>query len=99
MSNASADLFRQLIQRTNAKYFTIKFYKQDGTLRVMRAQMNVECALRNKGKKVPPTTSHIPSYIVVYEPSTDTYKNVNLETMFYFKCGRHIIDLGADFHD
>lgn len=99
MSQSSADLFRQLILRTNAKYFTVKFYKKDGTIRTLRGQMNVECALRNKGKKVPPTTAHIPSYIVVYEPSTGYYKNVNLETMFYFKCGRHIVDLGADFHD
>ena len=99
MSNSNVDLFRQLINGTNAKYFTVKFRKKDGSIRTMLGQMKVEAYLRNKNTKVAATTSHMSHYIVVFEPSTLTYKNVNLSTMFYFKCGNSIVDLGEDFYE
>lgn len=99
MSISNIDLFRQLINGTKSKYFTVKFRKADNTIRVMRGQMNVEAYLRNKNPKVDATTSHMPHYIIVFEPSTLTYKNVNLYTMFYFKCGNRIVDLGEDFYE
>ena len=99
MSNSNIDLFRRLINDTNSKYFTVRFRKKDGSIRTMRGQMNVQAYLRNKNQKVAATTSHLPHYIVVFEPSTLTYKNVNLSTMFYFRCGNRIVDLGEDFYE
>lgn len=81
----------EVLKSTKAKFFTIKFTKKDGSEREMVAQVGVTKFL----KKDAPicangstnTVAHIAKYMTVYDVQKKQYRNVNMETLSYFKCG------------
>ena len=72
-----------VIRKTNGKFFKVLFVKKDGSLREMTCRLGVKKDLRG-GKS---TTEHLDNLITVYDVFAKGYRNINLDTVKYFKCG------------
>lgn len=85
------DMVKQIIGLTKGKFFTIRFVKKDGSLREMTCRTGVTRHLvdnpRICSNGTSNTVAHIPKYIKVFDMVKNEYRNVNTDTLQYFKCG------------
>ena len=79
----SNETLLDVIRKTNGKFFKVLFVKKDGSLREMTCRLGVKKDLRG-GKS---TTEHLDNLITVYDVFAKGYRNINLDTVKYFKCG------------
>lgn len=76
------------IQSTNGKFFVVKFIKKDGSSRKMVARLGVKKYLKG-GEN--PAKNH-ENLIVVFDVQKRAYRMINVDTLFYFKCGKVLIN-------
>ena len=79
----SNETLLDVIRKTNGKFFKVLFVKKDGSLREMTCRLGVKKDLRG-GKS---TTEHLDNIVTVYDVLAKGYRNINLDTVKYFKCG------------
>ena len=79
----SNETLLDIIRKTNGKFFKVLFAKKDGSLREMTCRIGVKKGLRG-GKS---TTEHLDNIVTVYDVVAKGYRNINLYTVKYFKCG------------
>ena len=79
----SNETLLDVIRKTNGKFFKVLFVKKDGSLREMTCRLGVKKGLRG-GKS---TTDHLDNIVTVYDIVAKGYRNINLDTVKYFKCG------------
>lgn len=80
MNKSKIDALQAAIGLTKGRFFTVTFIKKDKTERTMNCRIGVKKHLKG-GES---TTKHLDHLITVYEPSTKSYKNVNLNTVTEF---------------
>ena len=73
------------------KIFKAKFVKKNGLDRVMTCRLNV-----NKHSKGGEQSTDPGKYIVGWEPATNQYRNINIETLQWVKCRGAVVNLMAD---
>jgi hypothetical protein len=76
-----------LISSLGGRFFSVGFWKKDGTYRNMCARVGVKQYRRTKGAISPAKKLNNP-YIVVWDKVKKDYRMVNLETVDRIKCGR-----------
>lgn len=86
-----------MLNETKSKYFKVTFVKKNGEIREMTCQTGVKKFLADNPRicfnGTSNTVAHLPQYIKVYETPNPSkgieggYKNLNLDTITYFKCG------------
>lgn len=74
---AKKETIRALLKDSNGKFFSVKFTKKDGSIRLLTGRLGVKKDLVG-GEN---TVSHIDKYITVFDTSIKQYRNVNLETV------------------
>ncbi len=67
MKKSKAERVRDLIEKTNGKFFTVKFVKKNGDIRIMTARLGVKKYLKG-GKRTVPEDA-----IVVFTPEKESY--------------------------
>ena len=77
------------MKNTQGKFFTVHFTKKDGSDRVMNARLGVKKHLKGGAN----TVAHLEQYVAVFEPATNSYKNVNLDTIYKIKASGLILDI------
>jgi len=83
--------FRRLfVKFVGNRFFTVKFVKKNGVDRVMTCRLNV-----NKHSKGGQQSSNPNEYLVGWEPATNQYRNISIETLQWVKCRGLEIDLAA----
>ena len=73
---------KAMVKSTKGKFFSAEFIKADGSKRKIVAR--VDCHIGVKGTSNRKQKEHL---IAVYEPKTNGWRTVNLETLQHFKCG------------
>ena len=76
-----------LISSLGGRFFSVGFWKKDGTYRNMCARVGVKQYRRTKDAISPAKKLNNP-YIVVWDKVKKDYRMVNLETVDRIKCGR-----------
>lgn len=71
------------IERTNGKFFTVKFIKKDGTLRKMTCRTGVSKGVTGKGLAFEPKEKGLR---VVWAADAQNYRMINLSTVVEIKC-------------
>ena len=66
----------KVIDSSNGRFFHVKFVKKNGEVRDMTARLGVKKHLRGGAKTVSED-----EYVTVFEPSTQSYKNINRDTI------------------
>lgn len=87
----SNETLLDVIRKTNGKFFKVLFVKKDGSLREMTCRLGVKKDLRG-GKS---TTEHLDNIVTVYDVFAKGYRNINLDTVKYFKCGSVVLNVGT----
>lgn len=83
--------FRSLFEKfVGNRFFTVKFIKKNGLERVMTCRLNV-----NKHSNGGEQSADPGKYIVGWEPATNQYRNISIETLQWVKCRGMEIDLAA----
>lgn len=83
--------FRKLFEKfVGNRFFTVKFIKKNGLERVMTCRLNVN-KHSNGGKQ----SADPEKYMVGWEPATNQYRNISIETLQWVKCRGLEIDLAA----
>ena len=72
------------------KFFSVEFYKKDGTLRKMQCRLNVKKHLKGGTKSY---DSDALEYLTVYSIDSKGYRTVNLNTIKQIKANRKVITL------
>lgn len=78
-------VLESVIKQVGSKYFVVEFVKKNGEIRKMVCQLGVKKFLKSNA---PSSTAHISKYLTVYDVANKAYRNINLETIKYFKCGQ-----------
>jgi hypothetical protein len=74
---------KQIIEQAKGKFFVAKFVKKNGEIRKMNGRLGVKKYLKG-GES---TSKDKENLVVVYDVQKKGYRTINLDTMFYFKCG------------
>jgi len=81
----AAEAVNVIKKRAWGLFFSVTFFKQDGTMRTMLARGG--CKHKTKGGKN--TTAHIPQYMTVWSVNDKAFRNVNVNTLVHIKvCGQ-----------
>ena len=72
---------RAMVEATNGKFFTVSFYKKDGTLRELNGRLKVTKHLRG-GES---TIVYKENLITIFDREIGQYRNVNLDKLVSFK--------------
>jgi hypothetical protein len=80
--NTKQEVIAQLIERTNGKFFTVKFIKKDGTLRQMTCRTGVSKGVTGKGLSFEPKEKDLR---VVWAMDAEGYRMINLENVSEIK--------------
>ena len=84
--------FRKLFEKfVGNRFFTVKFVKKNGLDRVMTCRLHV-----NKHSKGGEQSADPGKYIVGWEPATNQYRNISIETLQWVKCRGAVVNLMAD---
>lgn len=90
------ETIRGIIKNTNGLFFCIRFIKSNGELRELNGRTGVTAYLKEDPRICKNGTSntvgHIPKYIKAYDLVNGGYRNINMETVTYFKCGEVELD-------
>jgi len=88
-----AKTIRAAMQSANGGFFSVSFVKLNGENRTFpSARLGVKKFLKG-GKN---TTAHKPEYVSVYSMQDQSYKNVNLETVYQLKVNGLTINLSEE---
>lgn len=87
------NVFKEMITRTNGKFFTVEFVKKDGSIRKMNCRTGVTRHLRAR-EGVGSSTAHIEKYVTVYDVHAKGYRTINVDQLRSFKCGKMVFNLG-----
>jgi len=69
---------KEVLKKTGGHFFTVEFYKKDGTLRKMNARLGVKRYLKGGENKVEAPDR---PYMTVYDVQNKGYRTVNLHTV------------------
>lgn len=75
---------KSMIKSTNGKFFKVLFVKANGELREMLCRTNVKKGVTGVGR-VYAEKDHL---VTVYDMSALQFRNINLETLKSFRCGK-----------
>lgn len=78
MVKISKDVAKFLIEQSGGKMFTAKFFKKDGSERVMNCRTGVKKGVKGVGRKFDPQDHNL---VGVYEVKTDGFRMINLNTL------------------
>jgi len=73
-----------LIEATNGRFFSVRFRKQDGSIREMVARTGVGRYITGKGLRFDPKSKGL---IVVFDVEQRGYRIIRLENILSFRCG------------
>lgn len=79
------ELWKELIQSTNGKVFSITFVKKNGEVRRMTARTGVSKYVNGRGLPYNPAEYDL---LPVFDFQKKDYRMVNLATIQGFKCGK-----------
>jgi len=71
------EFIRELLGNASGKFFSVKFIKADGDMRLLTGRLGVKKGLVG-GEN---TVKNIDKYLTVFDTSKKQYRNVNLETV------------------
>ena len=91
------EMMRKVIESSNGKIISIVFTKKNGEERKMLCRLGVTKYINPNAKTccngTTSTTSHIDYLVTVFDMQKEMYRNINLSTITYFKCGEVEINL------
>ena len=74
---------KDMVLSSAGKFFVVEFVKKTGELRRLRGRLGVNKNLTGTGR-----TWEKDNLITVYDMEAHNYRNVNLETLKSFRCGK-----------
>jgi hypothetical protein len=77
----------EVINRTRGKFFTVKFVKKDGSVRVMNARVNTKKGVNGSGMSYDPAPKALKP---IYDVKKGAWRMINLNTIFEVKCNGNI---------
>ena len=84
-------IVRNIVENTDGLFFNITFVKKNGEIRNLTGRTGVTKHLTPNPRicmnGTSDTVAHKEEYIKVYDTIKKGYRNVNMETVTYFKCG------------
>lgn len=80
-TEARRDFIASMIKETKGRFFTVHFYKKDGSLRKMTARTGVRKGT-NGGVN---TTAHLSKYVTLWCSAARQHRNVNLDEIVWMK--------------
>jgi len=72
------EYYRQLVNSSEGKIFSVEFVKKNGELRKMNARISVKKGVNGKGLKYNPFER---GYLVVYDMGSDGFRTINIDTI------------------
>lgn len=82
----SLEQAKDLVKKTNGKFFTVVFVKKDGTPRIMNARLGVKVYL--KGGELG-YDAESKGLLPVFDVKTGAYRVINLNTITNLKIGKN----------
>ena len=70
---------KRLLYETRGKFFTVYFYKKDGSLHKLNGRLGVTKNLKG-GEYLKGHGANYPQYVPVYDVQIKEYRTVNLDT-------------------
>lgn len=77
----------EVINRTRGKFFTVKFMKKDGSVRVMNARVGIKKGVNGKGLSYNPAPRGLKP---IYDVKEMGWRMINLDTIFELKCSGNV---------
>lgn len=79
---------RALLDSAKGQFFSVKFKKKDNSIREMVCKKYIEAYLTyGKENVLPNPVAHKEEYYTVAEMDTESFKNINLDTLISAKIG------------
>ena len=69
-------IWQNIFSNTQSRFFTVRFVKQDGTVRVLNGKVGKEQAIDKNG------------HLVVFDIKERAFRKVNLNRIVGFQCGK-----------
>lgn len=85
MNTLNNKQLKEMIENTKGRIFVANFIKATGEQRKMVCRLGVRKGLTGKGKSYEKE-----NLVTVYDMVNHSYRNINLNTLIDFKCGKTV---------